>query len=167
VDERDIAKDREMCEKATKGPWMAVRISTQGTSPLDLKWDSYAEVVADSEVEEFISRGKGLATVVTDEKGQKIFLSNECWGDGEKVYFTYFHPRDAVFIAESRTALPFYIDLCEHLERMVKAASDLVWRVLRCCPPVSPKTCRRNARDCEKCIRDYLDTKAREGAKDA
>jgi hypothetical protein len=56
-----------------------------------------------------------------------------------------------------------YISRTEHLERMVKAASDLVWRVLRCCPPVSPRTCRRNARDCEKCIRDYLDTKAKEG----
>ena len=76
------------------------------------------------------------------------------------------HDFSATVVGLASMAL-HYISRTEHLERMVKAASDLVWLVLRCCPPVSPKTCRRNARDCEKCIRDYLDTKAKEGAKDA
>lgn len=133
--ERDIAKDRELCEKATPGPWFVNPRSAYivSTHPKSHYYGSFVD-----------------GRVVHRVANTKF----DAFGNSKA---------DAQFIAESRTALPYYISRTEHLERMVKAASDLVWRVLRCCPPVSPRTCRRNARDCEKCICDYLDTKAKEG----
>lgn len=76
-------------------------------------------------------------------------------------------PRESEYtdILGCAEALKYYISRTEHRERVVEAAFDSVWRVLRCCPSVAPETCRRNARDCEKCFRGYLEEKAKKGEK--
>lgn len=90
--ERDIAKDRELCEKATPGPWFVNPRSAYivSTHPKSHYYGSFVD-----------------GRVVHRVANTKF----DTFGNSKA---------DAQFIAVSRTALPYYISRTEHLERMVE-----------------------------------------------
>ena len=115
MDERDIAKDRELCEKATPGPWKAFIRKTHY----------------------IIESPTAQCSIVYEKRYPGI--PDETWRQ---------QCADARFIAESRTALPYYIS-------MLEVALD---ELERSCPTLD---CPEHG-DCRKCWRDYLYKEAKE-----
>lgn len=139
-DKRDIAKDRAMCEAATPGPWHRRR----------------KKVLTDSQVDAIGQPwGKGLVVAGS------VVVTSTIEG------FRHLNTRelDAEFIAESRTALPHYLDRTELAEAMLNAAVDLIIEIARDDIELCEKIC--DAQWLEKCdlphcIRAYLAAKAKE-----
>ena len=149
-EKRDIQADRAMCEAATKGPWKYVAHPIFGENsvrqdPVDWNGMGYQHIC-----------------VVPAAKGT-------------------FHEANGRFIAESREALPHYIARAEeaesalsHERRKVDAAVEYMTHgtngfehgICGLCP-LGPNTdCRAiTATDCKRLVHDYLDAKAKEGAK--
>ncbi len=84
--ERDIVKDRAMCEQATPGPWIVERC------PEDFRIFAW------------------FVRVPAIEQDKPLYTAAVINGEPQDKY-------DVEFIAEARTALPYWIERTAHLEK--------------------------------------------------
>lgn len=91
MSQRDWQKDWEMCEKATPGKWICIKVR-----PV-------------SHTSEFYEVRAGIAVVL--DSGQKCYINTICSTSNR---------HDAEFIAEAREALPCWLQRVRELEDEVK-----------------------------------------------
>lgn len=126
---RDIKKDKELCEKATPGPWTYDGHHNE-IHTLDEYW----------------------------------LILSECRSAPDQNYSSdnFGHKYDAnfAFIAEARTALPYYIQRAERLEKAWRDYAEKVFTSYCICPM---DRCRQGDMEypdkdvCHKCWLDFIE----------
>ncbi len=124
--------------------------------------DSKRDIAADRAMCEFLKIDRWLSVEARAEYGYGAWIDvNLTHGDDMGV------AEDDIFTVAK--ALPHYLARCEHLERMVDAAFDALTKPWMPCPREvqcpQPNVCVESEETCRQCWSDYLDQKAKEGAK--
>lgn len=152
-DKRDIQADRKMCDSATPGPW-----EPNVFAPPDLRIEGEMGVHCPEHPEAYI-QPDGTWYSITVCRGMS---------GTNKV-------NNAEFIAESRTALPHYLDRCEEGEAALEAAIDSI--IIRAISQVydaqtvctrlthEPGICQRSNGDCHECYRKLFMQQGKEAVK--